>query len=303
MKLFKRFYKNEDGNVILISAFLFLALTVLAGLVVDGGHLYLTKTHLQKTANAAVLSGGQQLTASEVSAVTTLVSSIAEDHGELSSVQDINVEMEEKVTVHLTKPVDLFFSSILGFDSVDVSAKATAQIGSMGRAHGAAPIGIPESMNLIYGQSYTLKVDEENVDTGFFGILGIEGPGAKLYEDNLKYGFDGELKIGDIVNTQSGNIAGKTKSAVDYLVGTCDDMNDRDCPRVLLVPVYRAYNPGTGNLKQVEITGFAYFYISDAMGTDDKEIKGVFLKRVGSGFESEGASNRGAYTLKLAETE
>jgi hypothetical protein len=303
MEFLTRFYKDEDGNVILISAFLFLVLTAFAGLVIDGGHLYLTKTHLQKTANAAVLSGGQQLTSADEMIVKDLVNSIVKDHGELLSVHDISVEMERKVTVELIKPVELFFSSILGFDSVDVSAKSSAQIGSMGRAHGAAPIGIPESMDLVYGKSYTLKVDEENVDTGFFGILGLQGPGAKLYEDNLKYGFDGELKIGDIVNTESGNIAGKTKSAVDYLVGTCDDMNKRDCPRVLLVPVYRPHNPGTGNLKQVEITGFAYFYISQAMGKDDKEINGVFLKRVGSGFESEGASNRGAYTVKLVQTE
>jgi hypothetical protein len=303
MEFLRRFYKDEDGNVILISAFLFLVLTAFAGLVIDGGHLYLTKTHLQKTANAAVLSGAQQLTASEESAVTTIVDSIVKDHGELSSVQDVSVEMEDKVTVHLNKPVDLFFASILGFDSVDVSVKATAQIGFMGRAHGAAPIGIPESMQLNYGQSYRLKVDEENVDTGFFGILALEGPGAKLYEENLMHGFDGELKIGDIVDTQSGNIAGKTRTAVNYLVNQCSDMNDRNCPRILLVPVYKPYNPGNGNLKQVEITGFAYFYISAPMNDNDKEINGIFLKRVGAGFESEGASNRGAYTVKLAETE
>ena len=303
MKLLRRFYKNEEGNVILISAFLFLALTALAGLVIDGGHLYLTKTHLQKTANAAVLSGGQQLTASDKSVVENLVSDIVKDHGELSSVQNINVEMETKVTVHLNKPVDLFFSSILGFESVDVSAKATAQIGFMGRAHGAAPIGIPESMQLNYGQSYRLKVDEENVDTGFFGVLALEGPGAKLYENNLKYGFDGEIKVGDIINTESGNMAGKTRDAVNYLVNQCNDMNDRNCARILLVPVYKPYNQSGNKLKQVEITGFAYFYISDPMNDKDKEINGIFLKRVGSGFESEGASNRGAYTVKLTETE
>ncbi len=63
MMFLRRFYRNEDGNIIFISIFLFFAFIALAGLVVDGGHLYLTKAHLQKTANAAVLSGGQELAA------------------------------------------------------------------------------------------------------------------------------------------------------------------------------------------------------------------------------------------------
>ena len=168
MKLLRHFNKNEEGNVILISAFLFLALTAFAGLVVDGGHLYLTKTHLQKTANAAALSGGQQLTASDDTAVKAIVNDIVGEHEELPSLQPIDVKMENKVTVHLIKPVSLFFSSLFGIDSVDIEAKATAQIGSMGRAHGAAPIGILESITLNYNDDYTLKV--EKGDTGFFGV-------------------------------------------------------------------------------------------------------------------------------------
>ncbi len=49
------------------------------------------------------------------------------------------------------------------------------------------------------------------------------------------------------------------------------------------------------------ITGFAYFYLSEPKGSNDKEVKGIFLKRVGSGFESDVALDKGAYTLKLVE--
>lgn len=301
MHFLKRFFKNEDGNIILMSTFLFLGLTAFSGLVVDGGHLYFTKAHLQKAANAAVLSGGQELTAIHESKVNDLVESIIDAHGELTSLQNVKIEMEKKVSVGLTKPVELFFSSLFGVEAVDVSVKATAQIGFMGRAFGAAPIGINDSVQLNFGEEYTLKVDESGGESGFFGILGLEGPGAKLYEQNLMHGFNGELKVGDIVNTESGNIAGPTQRAVDYLVKTCNDMNARDCPRILLIPVYTPYNHDKNQMKQVKITGFAHFYISEPMDSKDKTIKGVFLKRVATGFELEEAVNKGTYSIKLTE--
>ncbi|MCR2823184.1 pilus assembly protein TadG-related protein [Lederbergia panacisoli] len=301
MKFLKRLVTNEDGNIVLMSTFLFLALTAFAGLVVDGGHLYLTKAHLQKAANAAALSGGQELTSDQESKVKSLVENIVDAHGESLSLKNVEIEMEKKVSVNLTKSVDLFFSSIFGMQAVNVSTKATAQIGSMGRAYGAAPIGINDSVQLNFGEEYTLKVDETGGETGFFGILGLQGPGAKLYEQNLMHGFDGELKVGDIVNTESGNIAGPTQRAVDYLVKTCNDMNAKDCPRILLIPVYKPYNVDGNKMKEVKITGFAHFYISEPMNDNDKTIKGIFLKRVTTGFETEDALNKGAYSLKLVE--
>lgn len=299
--MLKRFIRDEDGNILLLSAFLFLVFTAFAGLVVDGGQLYMTKTHLQKTANAAALSAGQELTAKDPKVVEDLAREIVVRHGELSSLQNVDIILERKVTVKLNKPVKLFFSSLFGIDSVDVPANATAKIGAIGRGYGAAPIGINESMELVYGQEYTLKVDETATSTGFFGILAIEGPGAKTYEQNLMHGFDGELKVGDIVNTQTGNIAGPTKTGIDYLVKTCSDMNDRDCPRILLVPVYKPYSYTSNQLKQIEITGFAHFYISGPMNSTDKTVKGVFLKRVSPGFELDQAVDKGAYALKLVE--
>ncbi|MFC4409731.1 pilus assembly protein TadG-related protein [Chungangia koreensis] len=299
--MLKRFIRDEDGNILLLSVFLFLAFTAFAGLVVDGGQLYMNKTHLQKVANAAALSAGQELTTKDPKVVEDLAKEIVDKHGELSSLQNVDIILERKVTVKLNKPVKLFFSSLFGVDSIDVPAKATAKIGVIGRGYGAAPIGINESMELVYGQEYTLKVDETGSSTGFFGILAIEGPGAKTYEQNLMHGFDGELKVGDIVNTQTGNIAGPTKTGIDYLVNTCSDMNDRDCPRILLVPVYKPYNYTTNQLKQVEITGFAHFYISGPMNSQDKTVKGVFMKRVSHGFEMDQAVDKGAYALKLVE--
>src|SRR5215203_3260783 len=65
--------KNERGNVlaytVLSALFLFLAV----GLGVDLSHLYLAKTELQNTADAAALAGASALTLPDASRITTAV--------------------------------------------------------------------------------------------------------------------------------------------------------------------------------------------------------------------------------------
>lgn len=299
MKL-KKLFKREDGNAIILFTLAITALIAVTGLVIDGGMLYMTKTHLQKTANAAVLSGAQELT-NDDTRVREIVEETLAHHDELDSMTGIIILPETKVTVQLEKPVDMTFMRLFGVETVDVKARATARIATMGRAIGAAPLGIDERIELIYGQEYTLKVDETGVDTGNFGILALDGPGARTYKETLLNGSSQEISVGDIVNTQTGNIAGPTKEAVDILVDSCDNMYERDCRRILLIPVYRPYNHNQNQLKQVEITGFAYFYILERMNHRDKTIRGIFLKRTGSGYEVEDAVNRGAYTVKLTK--
>ncbi|MBU9714008.1 pilus assembly protein TadG-related protein [Evansella tamaricis] len=298
MNKLKSLFKKEQGNVIVLTSLAFTALIGLTGLVIDGGSLYMTKTHLQKVANATALSGAQELTG-ETETIKKIVDDVLNSHHEIASLEQLEIE-NHSITVELKKPVHFNFITLFGFDTLDVRAQATARLGTMGRAYGAAPLGIDESIPLEYGVIYDLKVDEQGVNIGNFGILRLEGPGAQVYEDNLKYGFDGELKVGDIVYTQPGNIAGKTREAVDYLVTTCDSPEDRTCRRVLLIPVIKPQHKQGGSMP-VEIKGFAYFYLTEQDSEDDKTVRGYFLERAGTGFEEPGASNKGAYTIRLSE--
>ncbi|MBM7572610.1 pilus assembly protein TadG-related protein [Aquibacillus albus] len=301
MKKIKKFFKKEQGNVLVLVSISFMALLTFTGLIIDGGMLYMTKSHLQKVANAAALSGAQELTDEDETEVEEIVDAIIAFHRESAALSNINVTLNEQVSVDLDEPVELAFSSLLGFETINVSAQATASLGKMGRVVGAAPLGINESISLEYGVNYELKVDSDDVDTGNFGILALEGPGAATYEDNLRHGFQEELKVGDIVDTQTGNIAGKTKKVVDELVDSCDDPDQRDCRRILLVPVYQPYNQDSNQMKQVQITGFAYFYILERMQNNDTSITGMFIKRTDTGFEDTNAVDRGAYSIRLTE--
>ncbi|WP_246625172.1 TadE/TadG family type IV pilus assembly protein [Fictibacillus nanhaiensis] len=300
----KRLIRKEDGNTIVLFAFSLLALIAMTGLVIDGGKLFLTKSHLQKSANAAVLSGAQELTNKEDS-VRMIVHETLEKHSENHSLQNMHITMEDKVSVDLTKEVRLTFSQLFGFDTAPVNVHAAAELGTMGKAAGVAPLGIDEGLGLEFNKEYKLKVDQTGVEAGNFGVLALGGPGAATYEDNLLYGYQSELEVGDILETQTGNIAGKTRSSIKERINACPypegETHHRDCSRIILIPVYEKLDSGGKQLKEVKIKGFAYFYITKPMDSKDTSITGMFVKRAGTGFVKTVNASKGAFSIRLTE--
>jgi hypothetical protein len=309
LKKFNKLKEEQSGSAIILVSLSLIVLLAITGIVIDGGRLFMTKSSMQKAANAAVLSGAQELTANEAD-VTQIVQEVLQAHSEDSSLQTLNIQMEQKkVSVDLKRDVPLAFSKLFGIDTAPVEVHAAAKIGTMGKAVGVAPLGIDESIPLEFYKKYQLKVDQTEADTGYFGILGLGGTGSKTYEYNLRYGYENPLEIGDRLLTETGNVAGKTSSVVDELITACpitgDPLDvDRDCERILLIPVYKPihYNSG-GQLQEVEITGFAYFLITDQLATNgpDKSITGMFIEKTGTGFEGSTATNNGAYSIRLTE--
>lgn len=295
---------REEGSAIVLVALSMMLVLAIAGLVIDLGTVFVTKVQLQKTANAAVLSGAQELTHTQ-SAVADVVNQVLTDHGELGSMMNTSIQMEKRVSVELNRGVPLAFSKLFGFDSFPVDVHAAAEIQTMSRATGVAPLGIEDTVQLEYYQNYTLKVDQTEVSTGNFGVLALGGTGASTYEDNLKYGYQSEIKIDDILDTQTGNIVGKTRDGVQDRINRCPypagETYHRDCPRVILIPVYHPYEISVNQVKKVKITGFAYFYISEPMNLHDKTIRGMFIKRAGTGFVNPAAINYGAFGIRLTE--
>jgi hypothetical protein len=300
----RRWFAEESGNTIILAALSLFVLFSIAGLAIDGGMLYMTKAELQKTANAAVLSGAQELTNNE-GKVEDVTRSVVSAHDDGSSIDNIFIEMEKKVAIDLSKTVPLAFSKLLGIETVKVEAHSAAELRIMGKAEGAAPLGIDDSIPLEFNKEYQLKVDSGGVEYGNFGVLALGDTGARPYEENLRNGYQDQLAVGDIIATQTGNIAGKTRDVVREKIDACPeyprDINTRDCSRVILVPVYKPYSKDINQVKEVQITGFAYFYITDPMDMKDTSITGMFIKRAGTGFETTTGVNKGAYSIRITE--
>jgi hypothetical protein len=296
--------RGERGSAAVLVGMAMLLLLTVVGLVVDGGTMYAQKSHLQKVANAAALSGAQELTAGQGD-VEAIVAGILIEHGEQASHIGTEIAMKSSVRVKLRKQVPLGFAKLLGKETVTVEVEAAARIMPMAVAAGAAPLGIDESIPLEFLKPYKLKVDSSGVEAGYFGILALGGPGASTYEMNLKHGYPSEIQIGDIIDTQTGNIAGKTREGVQFRIDSDPyppgDYSHRDSPRIILIPVYRPYNQTSNQMKQIEVTGFAYFYIMEPMSSKDTSITGMFIERTGTGYEGADAPVKGAYAIKLVE--
>ncbi|GGM30629.1 hypothetical protein GCM10011351_15950 [Paraliobacillus quinghaiensis] len=305
MKKIKQLFTKQNGSVLVLVAFAFTGILGMTGLAIDGGIVYMNKAELQKIANAAVLSGAQELT-SDGGNVKIIAQEVIAQHDEADTLQSTDViqtEIEQSVRVSLKKTVPHSFLKLFGVQSADVHAEAKAGLGVMGSAIGAAPLGIDESLELVYGEEYPLKVGSGDSDTGNFGILALIGSGTNNYEDALENGYQEELKVGDVIYTESGNKIGNTPTIINNKAANSCTISDRDCERILLVPVYKPYIDDGGKIKQVKITGFAYFYVlefvSDGLGKGS--IKGKFIKRTGTGFTTAGAVDKGAYSIKLME--
>ncbi|MDF2606956.1 MAG: hypothetical protein K0S34_1151 [Bacillales bacterium] len=304
MKKWKNLFLNETGSSLILMALSMIGILIAAGIAIDGGTIYMTKSELQKVANASVLSGAQELSNNDAR-VSEIVSEVVSKHGDDIKIVNMQIDINSKVSIKLEKEVNLSFMKIIGKEKATVDADAAAELGIMGRATGAVPLGIDESISLEYYKEYKLKVDSSGVEYGNFGVLALGEVGAKTYEYNLRYGYDKELKVGDVIVTQTGNVAGKTKSVIDERVNGCyenpRDVNVRNCSRVVLIPVYTPEKIDQNQLKQVKIKGFAYFYITDPMTSTDTSITGIFIKRTGTGFEEPNASDRGAFSIRLTE--
>jgi hypothetical protein len=275
-----------------------------AGLVIDGGTLYATKSHLQKAANAAALSGAQELTG-QTANVSAIISDILQKHKEEGSLVSKEIQMKSSIRLHLQKNVKLGLAQLFGLNSVPVTVQAAAQIQPMGSAIGAAPLGINESIVLEYNKPYELKTDPSGIEFGNSGILALGKQGAPDYEKNLLNGYNREINIGDVFDTQTGIIATKTRDSIQARINACPypsgDYSHRDCARIILIPVYQPVDHKSNQMKQIRVTGFAYFYITDPMSSKDTSIKGMFIERTDTGFAKPGAVDRGAYSIRLIE--
>ncbi len=300
--------KEEAGSSIILVGLSLVALIGIMGLVIDGGSLYMAKSHLQKVANAAALSGAQELTVNE-NEVRNVVNNILNDHTELDTLESISVKMKDEVRVKLTKEVPMYFSNLFGFESVPVTVQAAAEIGTMSEAMGVAPLGIDDSVPLEFHKEYRLKVGPQDNDTGVFGILALGGTGSKTYEENLRNGYQDVIKWNDVIDTETGNVAGKTRSVINELVNQCsvsaEEMiagaNPRDCGRILLIPVFTPEDGDQNQLKSIRVTGFSYFYILEPMDPKSTEIVGMFVERAGTGIVDPTIVNKGAYGIRLTE--
>lgn len=223
---------TEHGQVLILFAAGLVAILGLVGMAIDVGQVVVTRTDLQKSADAGAFAAAQDLPSADDAQGTgtgyVLLNS-AEDTGAEVTVSSTH-GTNDTVTVRTERAVDYHFLRFVGLSGTTVSAQATVRVGSFVGGTGLLPFGFIASnennstllQNPCYlGQENGVPTFKQNVSCqikygagssagGDFGALALGGGGASTYESNIRDGTTGGYRVGQRVAAETGNMSGPT---------------------------------------------------------------------------------------------
>lgn len=283
-----KFFKKQDGAVLVIIAFAMAALIGFTALVTDIGLITLNRQIMVNLADAAALSGCQELPDKAGAIQEAMNYAQLNNFDPAQLTYDVSAD-KKSITVAGSKNVNMAFAKIFGFYSRDVSATATAEMQPLTSYYGAAPLIIKDTtiLSITPGTLTTIKYGNPDLAPGNFGALALGGTGSSIYENNIAYGYQSTLRVGQDVLTETGNMAGPTADGVTTRISQCH--NDctyenyvTGCPRVIVIPVYK--NQTFQGRDTLTICGFTSFFIKNALtGPDKGEIEGYFIETLQEG--------------------
>jgi hypothetical protein len=242
----------EHGQVAMLTAGLLPVLLGMTGMAIDVGTYMGDRRHLQNSADSMALAAAQALP--DVDEAQDIAEAWAVKND--VDVDDVTITITTtgaapEVAVRITRPHEFHFMRILGVDQRDVGARAAAIRVSFGGGAGIVPWSVTQATVDASppGTVITMKYDSTGGNTGNFGAIRIDGSGANIYEDSVKYGTDTvacavsapNCAVGACPGTypetcaetspscdgpectpQTGNLIGPTRTAVDFRMNyTC----------------------------------------------------------------------------------
>ncbi|MFZ5989955.1 MAG: pilus assembly protein TadG-related protein [Bacillota bacterium] len=299
--------KNNKGTTMVMYVTAISVLIGCASISVDIGHIMLKKAELVKAADAAALAAAQELVNNEDNALA-----IARDYLEKNGVKQeeadiVMLEDGNGISILANREVNYFFARILGQEKGKVEARAVAKVlPVVSVTGGLRPFAI-EQQTLVYGQKYTLKEGAGDGNSGNYGSLALGGTGTSNYRDNILYGYGGRVSVGDLIDTEPGNMSNPTKSSVDNLIRQCDhspkctfDSFQPDCPRIVTVVIVESLD--VNGRAPVKVYGFASFFIEGVAGQGNRsELAGYFVKTLTQGELAETQTDFGLKGVKLVK--
>jgi Flp pilus assembly protein TadG len=150
--LLRRLYKNERGQILVFVALAMVALLAMVGFVVDVGDFYYSYHELQASSDAAALAGGSALPGTTAASVATSYSSVAGGKNAYANLPNVTMASGypqvvclttlknltptaipclapaggNAIVVKQTATVQMYFATIVGIDTMTVTATATA---------------------------------------------------------------------------------------------------------------------------------------------------------------------------------
>lgn len=320
--LIHRLHRSERGQVFFFVVALIGVLGGMAAVAVDLGSYTADRRDLQNAADAIALAAAQDLP-DQTDTLAAANEWAIKNSIDLSDAtvtvipQSLPSEPNPRVLVEVERDHEFTFGRLIGIDSKEVGASASAVRTSPGGGDGLMPWSVLEPAKDLAdpGDPVVLKYDALNVENGNFGALRLDGNGANVYKTTIKYGSDSsycadgvpDCDDPSVVQTQPGNMTGPTRQGTDYRIGHteegCNEWDDvvvengdgthglvpecnpfgpngnPDSLRVVVVPVIESLCNGACT---VTITEFALFFLEGygdgGCGGNDCEITGRFIR-------------------------
>ncbi len=302
---------NQRGSVLVTVTLFSLVLMGFAALAIDVGRTLVTRTRLQRVADAAALAGGKDLPLGTATSRTAAID-FAGLNGIALSAGEVTFPTADSIRVAFNRPVDTVFARVFGITSYSVPTHATAALHTATSMGALRPWGIPalDFAGYAIGSTYTLKLNPQSGEYhggGNFQALDLDGGGASTYRDTIQAGSQKRYTVGDSVATETGNMKGPTQQGSNYLMGGDTHASyaeavaagDVSCPRIVSVIVIRQDSFGSGNTS-LTIAGFASFFITGWQNPD--QVVGQFIRYVDmNGTSTGGAPGVGTQAIALID--
>ena len=232
----KKKFLAQKGQVAVIVALLIVCLMGMAALVVDVGSMYQKRAFLQTVADSAALAGAQELP-DKVSASNAAIY-YASTYYNVDITGDVvfspTLAADDTITVTPSDPnTPVYFAGVLGINTVDVGASATAMVGEPEQPYyavswAAAPWAAIVPTAYISNWWGYLVPGEEKVIATYSGIWSTSNFCAwyenaslpsnwytVIYPRRIISGYSSPLSIGSTIYVQEIRMTPPTKSPVE----------------------------------------------------------------------------------------
>jgi Flp pilus assembly protein TadG len=243
--------RRESGQALMFAALLAPILLGMTGMAIDIGTYAGHKRHLQNAADSVALAAAQQMcltTCADTSAARTAANQWASKNNVNASDMTLTFSggsTAPKASVTINSNHNFAFMRIFGVNNKNVAASAAAIKASYGGGAGIVPWSVTGATlnGAISGSLVTMKYDANNVSTGNFNPIRIDGSGAATYGSSVQYGAqdiacaattancttsacatgtfpacaeNSPTCTGPDCTPQTGNVVGPTRTAVDF---------------------------------------------------------------------------------------